>query len=238
MKPLHTILIGGLLLLASVGLASAQSGDASASGASSTDMKATMSAEGSANASTDADANVQAIRERAKNASSKGRATVDKQLKKISTDVDAEASAKGKAVAAGRVAAEFGMTGDQLVAEADQVNAGLGDVVIAHTLIANSKTAVTIDEVFKMRTEGMGWGQIAQGLDLRLGEVVSATRAEARVAQGTAKADGKVSTIRSGASIHSSTQAGVGAGVKAGQGAAGAAGNVGVGVGTKTKVGK
>ena len=145
-----------------------------------------------------------------------------------------EANAKGKAVAAGRVAPEFGMTGEALAAETDQFSAGLGEVIIAHTLMANSKTAVTMDALFEMRKDGMGWGQIAQGLNLRLGEVVSATAKEGRVARGTAKSAGKVATIRS-ASTNASTHAGVNAGVKAGH--TGAAG-VGVGAGVDTKVGK
>ena len=199
------------------------------------DTKATMSAEGSANASADADAKVKAIRERAKNAPAKGRAAVDNQLKKVSASVDAEANAKGKVVAAGRVAPEFGMTGEALAAESDQFSAGLGEVVIAHTLMANSKTPVTMDVLFEMRKDGMGWGQIAQGLNLRMGEVVSAARAEGRVAQGTAKSTGKVAMIHS-ASTHASTHAGMNAGVKAGH--TGAAGTVGVGAGVDTKVGK
>src|SRR2546430_3231586 len=56
-----------------------QSGDASASGASSTDMKATMSAAGSANAAPYADAIFQAIRQRAQHASAKGRQIADMQ---------------------------------------------------------------------------------------------------------------------------------------------------------------
>jgi hypothetical protein len=156
---------------------------------------------------------------------------VDKKLTKISGDIDANATAKGKATAAGRVAPEFGMTGDALVAEADQFGAGLGEVVIAHTLLANSKTTVTMDQLFALRKDGMGWGQIAQGMNLRLGEVVSAVMSEGKVAQGTAKADGKVAMIHSG-STQASTHAGLGAGVKAGH--TGAAGSIGVGA----KVGK
>ena len=125
------------------------------------------------------------------------------------------------------------MTGDALVAEADKFGAGLGEVIIAHTLLANSKTPVTMDQLFALRKDGMGWGQIAQGMDLRLGDIVSAAMSEGKVAQGTAKADGKVSVIHSGAT-HAGTHAGMGAGVHAGKTGAGAAGSVGVGA----KVGK
>jgi hypothetical protein len=239
MRSIRTALVGGGLFLVAIGTAWAQS-DQTTSGAaaqgqvqqqSTTDVNAAATTP----APSDPDASMKAIRDRAKNAPTKGRALVDKKLTKISGDVDAEATAKGKDVAAGRVASEFGMTGDALVAEADQFGAGLGEVIIAHTLMANSTTSVTMDQLFGLRKDGMGWGQIAQGLNLRLGEVVSAVMSEGNVATGTAKADGKTAMIHSGSSTHAGAHAGAGtaASVKAGHVGAGAAGNVGVGVGTK-----
>jgi len=222
MRPLQSVLFG-CLLLASLGVASAQSSDPAMSGATSVE----------AHDQADTDPSLKAIRDRAKSASPKASAAVDKKLTKVSAGIDAQASAKGKAGAAGRVAPEFGMTGDALVAEADQFGAGLGEVIIAHTLLANSKTTVTMDQLFAMRKDGMGWGQIAQGLNLRLGEVVSAVMSEGRVARGAAKADGKAAMIHSG-STHADTHAGMGAGVHAGHTGVGAAGSVGVGA----KVGK
>jgi hypothetical protein len=227
MKAIQGVLFGGVLLLASLGMASAQSGDPAMSGTASSTVQSATTVEGQSGT----DASLQAIRDRAKSASPKARATVDKKLTKISGEIDTEANAKGKATAAGRVAPEFGMTGDALVAEADQFGAGLGEVVIAHTLMANSKTTVTMDQLFALRKDGMGWGQIAQGMNLRLGEVVSAVMSEGRVAQGSVKADGKVAMIHSG-STQAGTHAGLGAAVKAGH--TGAAGSMGVGA----KVGK
>jgi len=237
MRPLQSVLFG-CLLLASLGVASAQSSDPAMSGATSTKAQTGASTDPSgtsveAHNQADTDASLKAIRDRAKSASPKASAAVDKKLTKVSAGIDAQASAKGKAGAAGRVAPEFGMTGDALVAEADQFGAGLGEVIIAHTLLANSKTTVTMDQLFAMRKDGMGWGQIAQGLNLRLGEVVSAVMSEGRVARGAAKADGKAAMIHSG-STHADTHAGMGAGVHAGHTGVGAAGSVGVGA----KVGK
>ena len=113
--------------------------------------------------------------------------------------------------------------------------AGLGQVIIAHTLMANSTATVTMDQLFAMRNDGMGWGQIAQGLNLRLGEVVSAVMSEGSVAQGAAKADGKTAMIHSGASTHAGMHAGAGtaAGAHVGHTNAGVSGSVGVGAGTK-----
>jgi len=227
MKAIQGVLLGGVLVVAFLGVASAQSSDPAMSGSASSSVQSTTNAEGQAGT----DASLQAIRDRAKHASTKGRAAVDKKLTKISGNIDTQANAKGKATAAGRVAPEFGMTGEALVAESDQFGAGLGEMVIAHTLMANSKTTVTMDQIFALRKDGMGWGQIAQGMNLRLGEVVSAVMSEGKVAQGTAKADGKTAMIHSG-STGASTHAGMGAGVKAGN--TGVAGSVGVGA----KVGK
>lgn len=227
MKAIQSVLFGCVLLLAFAGVAAAQSSDPAMTGTASSSVQSSTTVEGQAGA----DASLQAIRDRAKSASPKARATVDKKLTKISGAIDTEANAKGKAVAAGRVAPEFGMTGDALAAETDQFGAGLGEVVIAHTLMANSKTTVTMDQLFSLRKDGMGWGQIAQGMNLRLGEVVSAVMSEGKVAQGTVKADGKTAMIHSG-STQASTHAGLGAGVKAGN--TGAAGSLGVGA----KVGK
>src|SRR5258706_18222 len=104
---------------------------------------------------------------------------------------------------------------EALVTEATQFGGGLGEVIIAHTLIANSKTPVTMDQIFTLRKDGMGWGQIAQGMNLRVGDVVSAVMSEGKVAYGTVKTDGKTAMIHSG-STQASTHAGLGANVKAG----------------------
>ena len=216
MKPLHGVLFGSILILVSVGMASGQRSEPAASGAvsSGTDAKA--------------EAAPKAVRARGKSAPAKTRAAVEKKLDQISGEVNASASAKGKEVAAGRVAPEFGMTGEALLAEETQFNTSLGQLVIAHTLLANAKTSVTLEQLFSMRHDGMGWGQIAHGLDLRLGDVVSAVRSESNVAEGTARADGKAAMIHSAA--HAGSRGGMGAAVHAGHAGVGAAGHAGMGV--------
>jgi hypothetical protein len=229
MKGIQGVLLGGLLLFVSVGIASAQGKDAAASGAASAKVHSGAAVETQAPST---DATLQAIRDRAKHASAKARGTVDKRLSGVSGKINADAKSKGEVGAAGRVAPEFGMTGDALVTEATQFGGGLGEVIIAHTLIANSKTPVTMDQIFTLRKDGMGWGQIAQGMNLRVGDVVSAVMSEGKVAHGTVKADGKTAMIHSG-STQASTHAGLGANVKAGHTGTGAATSMGVGVGAK-----
>ncbi|HEY2924068.1 MAG TPA: hypothetical protein VGJ98_03810 [Candidatus Eisenbacteria bacterium] len=256
MRAISGVLLGYALILASVGVAMGQGGDASASGtASSTtrsqgaveipgpiDAQGTMQsatkaeADASADAGMKADADAKAkailntIRERAKNASTKARAKVEKELAEISSQIDAEANGKGDIIVAGRIAPEFGMTGEAMIAEQSKFDTGLGELMIAHTLMANSRTAVTVEQLFLLQREGFGWGQIAHGLNLRLGEVVAAVKSEGNVAAGRAKADGRPAMIHSGTHVNAGTKAGV----RAGPATAGAASSVGAGV----KVGK
>jgi hypothetical protein len=155
-----------------------------------------------------ADGKLAAIAERARATSEKDKKNVEAKLDATRSEVDKEAATSGDNVLAGRLATEFGMTSDALIAEKAQYNTGWGDLMIAHSLLANAKTDVTLDQLFQMRTtDQLGWGQIAHGLDLRLGDVVSAVKSEGQVAAGRAKADGKVATIHTGhgTSTHTSS---------------------------------
>ncbi|HYQ96582.1 MAG TPA: hypothetical protein VER38_06185 [Candidatus Eisenbacteria bacterium] len=247
MKPITGALLGGVLILASLGAAFGQGSDPAASGAASTttgtqstlepqqqpapptQLQAETQAqtEARAEASADPAAALKAVRDRAKGAPSKARDTVEKKLAEISTEIDAEASAKGDAVVADRVAAEFGMTSEALSAEQSSLNTGWGDLVISHTLLANAKTPLTAEHLYSLHRSGYGWGQIAYGLNLRLGEVAAAVKTEGGVATGFAKADGKA------AMIHSGTRVGAGTKTTAGAGKTTVGASSGIGVGVK-----
>ncbi|HZE20223.1 MAG TPA: hypothetical protein VE402_08890 [Candidatus Angelobacter sp.] len=246
MKPITGALLGGVLILASLGAAFGQGSDPAASGAASTttgtqstlepqqqpapptQLQAETQAqtEARAEASADPAAALKTVRDRAKGAPSKARDTVEKKLAEISTEIDAEASAKGDAVVADRVAAEFGMTSEALSAEQNSLNTGWGDLVIAHTLLANAKTPLTAEHLYSLHRSGYGWGQIAYGLNLRLGEVAAAVKSEGGVATGFAKADGKAAMIHSGTRVGAGTKTTTGAGKTT----VGASSGIGVGV--------
>ena len=142
--------------------------------------------------------------------------------------VDGEATPDEQKVSS-RLATEFGMTGEALVAEKNDLGASWGQLMIAHTLMANSKTEIATKELVDMHQQGMGWGKIAAGLGLKLGEVVSAVNAESRVASGLAKADGKVAVIHG-------EGAKVGLGLAAKAGAQGGKEKIGANVGVETGV--
>ena len=137
-----------------------------------------------------------AARERGKGVTAKETATIDKDLPTVTKQVDDKAAKDGDATVAGRLASDFGVSSDALLAEKARYNVGWGDLMIAHTLGSNTLTGVTVDEIMMMRTtDAMGWGAIASGLDLKLGNVVVASKAQGKVATGASRADGKPAKI-------------------------------------------
>lgn len=149
-----------------------------------------------------ADAKLAAIRDRAAATPEKDAKKVDTKLEATKSTVDKEASTKGDATVAGRLATDFGTTADALTAEKAQYHTGWGDLMIAHSLMANSKDGVTLDQLFQMRTSGMGWGQIANGMGLKLGDVISAVASEGKVATGKSKSNGHAATIHMASAGH------------------------------------
>jgi hypothetical protein len=182
-----------------------------------------------------ASAGATVIMEKAKKAPVPEAEDTEKKLGLTVKKVDEEAAANGDQTVASRLGAEFGLTPDALIAERATYKTGWGELMIAHTLLANAKSGVvTLDQLFEMRRNGLGWGQIAHGLDLRLGGLVSAVKAEGRVAVGAAKADGRPAKIQK---VTARANAGTKVGVGAGKGT-GAATDVGVDANVKGQTGK
>jgi len=171
---------------------------------------------------------IERVKERGLKVSAKEREDVEKKLDEIERQIENEATSKGDAAVAGRIAGEFSMTADALTAERSQYSRGWGEILVAHTLLANAanaKSDVTLADLYQMRNQGMGWGVIAHGLGLKLGGVVSAVKTEGRVALGLSKGDGKPAVI------HASSAAGAKAGAKVDAGKASTSAGTGVGVG-------
>jgi len=232
MRRSSVVAVIGFLTILSSGAVFAQTGDNTTSPNATPPASVPASDQANPQATTataTADEKLAAIRERALATSEKDKKSVEAKLDATKSVVDKEATSKGENVVAGRLATEFGMTSDALAAEKAQYNTGWGDLMIAHSLQANAKTDITVAQLFQMRTDGMGWGQIANGLGLRLGDVVSAVKSEGNVATGHSKADGKVATIHSGGSsaTHSASTHTHGAAAGAGAGAASTHGHSG-----------
>jgi hypothetical protein len=241
---MNRIVSAMMMMALTASLAEAQSG---ASGSSSGQATVSVAAKGAkdASAATEAQASLvenaavdpaalrQQIESKAAKTSAKARARAEARLEATSKAVDAEAD-QGESKVAGRLATEFDMTSDDLMAEKSSTGASWGGLMIAHTLAANTKTSVTAPELISMHEGGMGWGQIAAGLGLNLGEAVSAVQSEGKVAGGTLKADGKIAVAHG-----EGAKAGLGLGVKTNAatqaGGAKVGATAGVGAGIKIK---
>jgi hypothetical protein len=196
--------------------------------------EADAQAQASANAMLEAHKTLTTVKDKGARVSADARAKADAKLKAAADKTDAEAKSGGDARVAARLAAEFGTTADALMAERQALGCTWGELMIAHSLDANAKTEITVSQLFELRKEGTGWGQIAAGLGLKLSEAVSAAQAEAKVATGLAKPDGKVAVIH-GEGAHAGLGANVGANAGLSAGATQSAAQAGVGVGVKIK---
>lgn len=230
-------------------------------------LAATGQASGSANANstvrseawkagTDAQANVHAqaaadlearrklaaVREKAANVKAATRAKAEAKLDAASRKVDETVAREGEVRVATRLAGEFGVDAATLVEERQSLGVTWGDLVIAHTLAASSKSQISATQLVGLEREGLSWGQIAGGLELHLSDVAGSVNAETKVAQGLAKADGRVTAVR-GAGSNAGLAGTVGvasgrAGAGAGVGTGIATGGVGAGAGIGIKIGR
>ncbi len=139
-----------------------------------------------ATASAQADSKLAAVRARAQKAKPDEGTKAEAELASAAKDLDADAAKTGDAAVASRLATKFGLTTSELLADHSTLGGGWGEVLIAQTLISDSKSGLTIDQVQKLRSEGMGWGQIARGMGVKLGTVVRAVKSEAKPTGGGA----------------------------------------------------
>lgn len=189
--------------------------------AAATALEATTLANADAHTEADARAKRAAIAQRGARISAKQRARAEARLGELAKRVD-QAAARGEGEVASRLAAELGIAAEVLVAQHDDWKLGWGEMTIAHTLAASAGDEVGVEQLIEMHQEGIGWGQIAAGLGMSLGQVVSAVRSEALVASGQARADGSVAVIRGERGVSAATGTSAGASATRGAGAIGA----------------
>ena len=243
MKAIFGVLFGYALMFVIVGTALAEGSPRATANATSRsqgsadiqDGKALQGqTESSAEVTADenASASLDAIRDRARQFSRKALTKLERRLSELANEIDAEANLKGEISVANRVAPEFGMTGALMMLERGTLNTSMGDLVIAHTLAANSPADVTATQLFTLQHDGYSWGRIAYGLDLRQDQVAGAVESETRVAIGRAKADGKPAMIQSASAARGAARANtdMNADVNAGGAGGSAAGSAGVGL--------
>jgi hypothetical protein len=135
------------------------------------------------------------IREEGKKLDAKADQKASAAIDAAVNDVEKNAATDGDQKIAERLGGEFGVTPETLLGEKNDLKVGWGQLMLARTLTANSATELSTRQMFDLRNEGMSWPQIASGMGLKLGEVLSAAKAEAKVAKGLSKADGKVAVV-------------------------------------------
>lgn len=140
-------------------------------------------------------ASLSEIRDRAESMPIDARRDIDKRIGITVERINKEATTKGQAKVAARLAAEFGTTEEALLDQKAEHGLSYGELVIAHTLLANSTAGVTLVDLMDLRSEGLGWGAIAYGLRFHMEDFEDAIKAEGRVAMGLTKADGKAAVI-------------------------------------------
>jgi len=131
------------------------------------------------------------LRDRAEAMPIDKRKDIDKRIAATVTRVNNAAAEKGQTAVTARLASEFGMTTEALLDEKAEHGLSWGEIMIAHTLLANSNAGVTLPDLMTLRSEGLGWGAIAFGLQFHLEDFEATIKAEGRVAMGLSKADGK-----------------------------------------------
>ena len=140
------------------------------------------------------DVGLQGIKDRARWAPAEICENTDKKLEGTIRGIDKEASKNGDRLVMARIASEFRIPAETILAERTRLSAPWGELLVAHTLLANTR-GVTVDQLFDMRAEGMGWGQISHGLGFSQKDVATAVQAEGKVVRGQSKPDGSPSKI-------------------------------------------
>jgi len=143
----------------------------------------------------DVEKRLAAIRDKGTTLTGAARVTAESTFTAEADRVNVLAKRGGESAMLARLAAEFRTTRKQLTDERATLKVDWGQFLIAQTIAANVKLAVGVPDLFKLRSDGLGWAQITTGLDLRLNEAQNAVRTEGRVAAGLLPADGEVARI-------------------------------------------
>ena len=135
------------------------------------------------------------VRDRAEAMPGDMRRDIDKRIAITVERVNKEATEKGQTTMVARLAAEFGVSTESFLDQKAEHGLTWGELVVAHTLLANSGTKVTLADLVTLRRDGLSWGAIAFGLQFHMEDFEDAIKAEGRVAMGLSKPDGKAAPI-------------------------------------------
>jgi hypothetical protein len=128
-----------------------------------------------------------AIRQRAGSMPVDARIDMDKRIAATIERVNARAADQSTSAVAARAAAEFSMTSETILEEKGTHGWSWGEVLVAHTLLANSTQGMTATDLAALREDGFGWASIAYGLQFRMEDFEDALKEQGRVAMGLGK---------------------------------------------------
>lgn len=131
-------------------------------------------------------------------------------IRSVEVQINEKAEADGAKSLANRLAAEFDVTPESVQEVREETGASWGNLTIAYTLAGTTGGPATPAELLALQGNGTGWGQIAAGLGMPLGQALKAVQDESRVAMGLEKADGHVlQQLKAETAAQASTQGAV-----------------------------
>lgn len=108
----------------------------------------------------------------------------ERHLDKEAWRIDREASdPAGEDRVLTRLSDDLGLSKETLKQQKEQSGLSYGNLFIANSLAKSSDT--TFDQITAERKSGKGWGQIANSHNIRLGEVVSGAKRNAKAVEAT-----------------------------------------------------
>ena len=135
-----------------------------------------------------------AIRARAESAATGTLRLYEPRIDAMAAEVDL-ASMRDETLVASRLAVEFGTGVGPIMRERARVASRWSDFMIAHTVKANARRPISLEQILGLRRAGLAWTGIVYGLGLRPIQLVSAVRSQSRVATGLERPDGRVHAI-------------------------------------------
>jgi hypothetical protein len=127
------------------------------------------------------------IRDRAGSMPGDLRRDIDKRIAATVERVNRDATTTGQARIATKLASQFGITVDALLDVKSERGFSWGELVVARTLLSDSKRAINLDDLGSLRAEGLTWGALAYALGFHLEDLEDAIRAQGRIATGLSK---------------------------------------------------
>jgi hypothetical protein len=121
-------------------------------------------------------------------------AGIERSLTDNVSRLDAEATSRGDAAVADRLASELGVSASLLEEQRATFDADWGDLLVAYTITQQSRGSFTVGDVLDLRNDGMTWFQIAKAMKVAPGRLMNTIRNATGRVLGTsvARTDRKV----------------------------------------------